>query len=152
MIGAALVIGAAIPAATPSERPGVDSVTVSLSNANAGVRPVALTVKLRTELQCGRLTGPVTIGLPAGAVVPRTIRASTVLFGRREASNVSVAGHAVTVTAPLPAGPICLVLATGTATIALTRAAGIGNPSSPGRYAVTVRYRGEKLVATMRIV
>jgi hypothetical protein len=151
VVGAALVTAAAVPA-TPPERPGADSAAISLSSAKAGDRPVALTIRLHTELRCGRLTGSVKVGLPAGATVPRTIRPSAVLVGTRSAGSVAVSGHTISIAPPLPGGMICNVIAPGIAKIVLTRAAGIGNPSRPGRYTVSIRHRGRTLTATTRIV
>ena len=118
--------------------------SVAVSSSSAGARPVALTVTIGTDLRCGRLNGPsVAVRLPAAARVPRTVPRSAVLVGGAAAGRVSVVGH--TVTAYLPTGrPVCNTIAPGVVHVVITRAANIGNPPAPGRYAVVVTVGGEQ--------
>jgi hypothetical protein len=146
----ALTTGALLPA-TPSKRSNPDSMSVSLSSRRAGARPVAITVRLRTELQCGRLTGSVAVRLPAEARLPRKIRASAVRIDGRPSSRVAIAGHTLSIGAPTVSGVICHVIAPGTTTIVLTRSANVGNPPAAGTYPVVLRHRGGTARASVRI-
>jgi hypothetical protein len=125
-------------AASPSG-PGNATASVAVSSARAGARPVALTVSLRTELQCGRLRGPsVALRLPPQARVPRTIGPSAVLVGGSAAAAVRVTGNTLSINLPRPTGMMCDSITMGVARIVVTRAANVGNPSAPGRYRVSV--------------
>jgi hypothetical protein len=125
----------------PVRTPGPLSVT--LSNARAGARPVAVKLTIRAELQCGRLVGgTVAVRLPAAARLPRSISRTAVLVGGRPSAGVAVAGRTLTISVAQPAGVICTVIAPGRALVTLTRAAGFGNPPHAGRYLFSVERRG----------
>jgi hypothetical protein len=129
-----------------------DSATVALSSSRAGARPVALTVALRTELQCGRLRGrSLSVRLPAQARVPDSIPASTVLVGGVQAARVEVSGHTLAIALRRPKAPICTTIAFGTAKIVVTRAARLGNPKAPGPYALAVYLGRAVTTAKLRI-
>jgi hypothetical protein len=151
----ACLAGAAL--ASPPGRegdPGLvpGSATISLSSERVGARPVAITVTLETELQCGRImSGPVSIRLPLRAQVPSSVASSAVLVGGKPAGDVTVGGHTVTIEIARPKGMICNVIAVGTAKIVITRAANFGNPRLPGRYAVVVRQGDEMVHATLTV-
>jgi|SRR5581483_2742391 len=147
---AAAGVGVSAAAALPP-RPHLDSVVATLSTNRAGARPVELSIRLYTELQCGRLQGPVTIRLPATERVPPALLASSVLVGTRPASRVLVHDRLVTITPPRPVGLICDVLAPGMAKIDLTAAANLGNPLTPGHYRLTVEYGGQLFATTLAI-
>jgi hypothetical protein len=126
--------------------------TVVLSSNAAGASAVSMTISLRTELQCGRLMGgPVVATFPRRVRVPGTIVATAVLVGTRASRSVSVAGHAVSVAMPLPRGVMCDSIAPGVAKITFSRAAGLGNPKSPGVYVLKLRRGSETFAALFRI-
>ena len=130
-----LVTTAAALAADPT-----NASTAALSTSAAGAKPVAITISLRTELQCGRLVGgSLVVTFPRKMRVPASINATSVLVGSRAAKSVTVARRVVTVAVPLPRGMICASIAPGMAKITFLRAAGLGNPKSPGVYTLTVR-------------
>jgi hypothetical protein len=129
-----------------------DTASVSLSSNRAGARPVALTVALRTELQCGRLRArSVSVRLPAPARVPESIPASAVLVGGVQAARVEVSGHTLAIALRRPKAPICTTIAFGTAKIVVTRAARLGNPKAPGTYALAVYLGRAVTTAKLRI-
>ena len=135
----AVVLSLLTPAAALAADP-TNSSTAALSTSAAGAKPVAITIALRTELQCGRLVGgSLVVTFPRKMRVPASISVTSVLVGSRAARSVTVAGRVVTVAVPLPRGVICASIAPGVAKITFLRAAGLGNPKSPGAYSLTVR-------------
>ena len=126
--------------------------SASLSSAHAGARPVALVVSLHTELQCGKLRGRA-LGLtfPAAARLPRTVSASAIAVDGKQPSSVTLAKRTLSITMAPPAGVICNVIAPGTATILVSRAARLGNPAAAGTYPLVVHYGAETLRATLTI-
>jgi len=128
------------------------STPLSLSTATAGAKHVSATIALRTELQCGRLVGgSLAVTFPRQMRVPRSISATSVLVGSRAARSVSVAGRVVTVAVPVPRGVICDSIAPGVAKITFSRAAGLGNPKSPGAYFLRVRRGAATFLSAFRI-
>ena len=127
--------------------------TLALSTNKAGARPVGATITVReAELQCGRLVGgSLVVTFPRKMRVPASISATSVLVGSRAARSVTVAGRVVTVAVPLPRGVICASIAPGVAKITFLRAAGLGNPKSPGAYTLTVRRGAETFDSPFRI-
>jgi hypothetical protein len=146
-LGAALVMGGAA-AASPRDTPGLDTVAATLSNARAGARPVAVTLALRMELQCGRLLGgTLVVRLPAQERVPGRIAPAAVLVSGKPAAAVAVTGHVITVSIPRPPVMMCDVIGPGTVTLVLTRSANLGNPKTAGRYPLVLA-RGAQLFKT----
>jgi hypothetical protein len=126
--------------------------TLAVSPSAAEAKPVAVTSSLRTELQCGRLVGgSLVVTFPRQMRVPRAIGAASVHVGTRAARSVTVAGRVVTVAVPLPRGVICDSIAPGVAKLTFSRAAGIGNPTSPGAYFFMLRRGSETLGSPFRI-
>lgn len=120
--------------------------TATLSSTKAGARPVELTIAVHYEMVCGQ-PGPglAVVTLPAAATVPRSIAHSAALVNGKPSPSVAVSGHAISIAMPLKRpGVTCMVVGPGTLTLRLTRAAGIGNPKSAGRY--TIRVLRNKLV------
>lgn len=119
--------------------------TATLSSTKAGAKPVALTLKLHYEMICGQPgAGDAIVSLPAAADVPRTIDNAAVLVNGKPSPAVAVSGHDVSIAMPPKRpGVTCMVIGPGTLTLTLTRAAGIGNPASAGRY--TIRVHRNKL-------
>jgi hypothetical protein len=129
--------------AVAADNPSVGS--AALSTGKAGARHVALTITLRTDLQCGRLVGtvPLVLTLPPKEHVPKTIAADAVLIGGKAAGRVSVAGHVVTIAPAPPRGMLCDSIRVGTAKIAILPAAGLGNPQATGTYLARITHGGE---------
>jgi hypothetical protein len=147
-IGAALLAltgeaGAAVPAAA----------TARLSTSRPGARPVALVVTFRTELRCGRFAhDALSIRLPARARVPAAVPASAVSVGQRRAARVRVAGDVLTVELAAPKGvATCMVISEGPVTVAVSRAAGLGNPPRAGAYRLTVLDGAQTYVAPLAV-
>jgi len=118
----------------------------------AGARPVTLTLTIEVELQCGRLqNGPILVSLPAAMRIGASLARTAVLLDGKPPAAVSLAGHSIAIGVPPRTGILCDVMSPGKVTIVFTRAAGFGNPSDAGRYAVTVRTGRTTGVANLRI-
>lgn len=131
---------------------GHGSAVVHALPDTAGARPAALTVAVRTELQCGRpRPGTVLVRLPQAMHVPASIPRSAVHVGARTAASVSLAGHVAAIGVPRPAGLLCDSLAPGTLTVSFARAAGLGNPTRAGSYTVGVTVGGIAATAPLII-
>ena len=132
--------------------PPLDSLTATLSSAHAGARPVALTLAIRTELQCGRLNGgALVVRLPVQERMPATVAARAVLVGGKPSGAVAVAGHTLTVSIPRPRGMMCDVIGPGTVTLVLTRSANLGNPKHAGTYPLVVARGAQQFKTTLTI-
>ena len=152
-LGAALVLGggaAAKPRSTPT--PLLDTVSATLSSSHAGARPVALTLAIRMEVQCGRLVGgTLAVRLPAQERLPAKVASGAVLVGGKPSGAVAVAGHTLTVSIPRPRGMMCDVIGPGTVTLVLTRAANLGNPKNAGTYPLVVARGAQQFKTTLTI-
>lgn len=137
-LAALLALSATVLTTPAGALPGpVQSSSMTLSSLATGTRPVALTLTLQYEMQCGYPgPGPVVVTLPRGEAVPVTLAASAVLVDGHHATSVSLSGRAVSVgLAPEPQ-IMCDVIGPGRLVIAFTRSAGLGNPMHKGSYAV----------------
>jgi hypothetical protein len=153
VVGGALAAGAAAFASPQGDDPGVDSASAAVAPSRAGARPVTLTVSIRGELRCGRLSGrTVSLALPAQLRLPSTVAASSVTVGGKPASAVHVVRRTLAIELPVPTGVMCDSIAPGTVKVVVDRTANLGNPTNPGRYPLTVLYRNERLPASLRIV
>jgi hypothetical protein len=142
---------AAITASAWAALPG-QSAAVALSSNLAGARPVALTLALRYEMQCGSPgVGPVTLTLPAKMAVPANIAASAVLVDGKAAPSLTRSGSKILVGLPPQPRIMCDSITLGTLTIVLTKAAGIGNPKSAGTYALEADRVAQTFSAKLRI-
>ena len=104
--GIALSVATAAPrAAVPV--PGGSGATATLSNSSAGAEHVAVTIRFRAELQCGRLNAPVVVvRLPGAMHVPSAIGRARVLVSGKEPTSVTVSGGMITIRpADLSPGP-----------------------------------------------
>jgi hypothetical protein len=140
-------------AAAASALPGLpQSATASLSSARAGARPVALTLELEYDMQCGYPgPGPVVVGLPAAEHVPVALARSQVLVNGHPAASVQVSGHRVDVgLAPAPQ-VMCDVIGPGRLTIVFSSAAGLGNPARAGSYTIDVTRASTALSARLTV-
>lgn len=138
--GIALSVATAAPrAAVPV--PGGTGATATLSSSSAGAQHVAVTIRLRAELQCGRLNASVVVvRLPGAMHVPSTIGRAKVLVSGKEPTAVTVSGGTITIkpARPKPGTAICDVIGPGTVPIAFAAGAGLGNPAAAGSYAFSV--------------
>lgn len=132
-------------AAAPSR--DSDTATVALSSDRAGARPVTMTVKLGTELQCGRLAGrTLEIRLPSQARIPNSVPASAILVGSSHPTRVTVTGKTLSLGIGVPARQvICNVITPGVVKIVVGRGANLGNPARPGTYRL-VFHRGTQVI------
>jgi hypothetical protein len=139
---AAALFAASASAAIPVNPGGPDMLvtTATLSSTKAAAKPVALTLKLHYEMQCGQPgIGKAVVALPEAVTVPARIDESAVLVNGKPAPLVSVSGHDVSIGMPARrSGVTCMIVGPGTLTLTLTRAAGLGNPKSAGTYTVHV--------------
>jgi hypothetical protein len=81
----------------------------------------------------------VIVVLPAAERVPAAIGAADVLVNGGTPKGVVLTGHVVSITLPRTSGFTCDVIGPGTVTVVFTRAANLGNPATPGTYAVSLR-------------
>jgi hypothetical protein len=111
-----------------------------VSDATPGARPVALTIRFRTELQCGRFTPTsITVSLPPAMRVPASVSASAVTVAAKVAASVRTNGTRLLIhLAPPKSGVICDVIAPGVVPVKFSRRAGLGNPLRKGFYAFSV--------------
>jgi hypothetical protein len=122
---------------TPS--PLATSLSVSLSSRSPGARPVAVTLKVHAELQCGRLTaGTLVFRFPAAERLPKTIAAGDATISGHASAKVTVEGRTVSIVQKPRTGVMCDVIAPGVVTVLLSKDAGLGNPASPGLYTVSL--------------
>jgi hypothetical protein len=148
-----ILVALALPAAAAGAAVVAGPASATLSTNRAGARPVALTVSLHTELQCGRIMGigALVLRLPAAMRVPSTIHAAAVLVGGKPVGSVVVAGHSLTIALAPPRGAMCDSIIMGVAKIVVTRAAGLGNPRAPGTYAVKLTHGSQTFSAPLKI-
>src|SRR5579862_1372550 len=120
-----------------AQTPLPHSLSLQLSSARAGARPVAVGFTLTYEMQCGYPgPGPVVLKLPASEHMPATIPAAAVLVDGKKAVSVHVESSSVTVALAPPPQVMCDVIGPGRLTIELTKTAALGNPARPGSYVV----------------
>jgi hypothetical protein len=143
----ALAAATLIPAnASPDPGPrlspilGGHGATAVESDATPGARPIALTIRLHTELQCGRFTPTsITVSLPPSMRVPASVSKDTVKVARKTAASVRTSGTRVLIhIAPPKTSLICDAIGPGVVAIKFTRLAGLGNPPHAGFYAFSV--------------
>jgi hypothetical protein len=140
------------PAPAPAPSPLASSASISVSSSRAGERPVALTLTLRYEMQCGYPgSGSLTVKLPAQEQLPASFSsASALLDGSRVAVAVA-AGKQLRVELPARPHVMCDVIGPGKLTLAFTKAARLGNPAKAGTYSVSAQAGSRSFNATLRI-
>ena len=100
---------------------------------------MALTLALRTELQCGRLVGgALVVRLPAQERMPASVAATAVLVGGKPSGAVTMAGHTLTVVDPTAPRHDVRFDRPGHRHHGSTRSANLGNPKSAGNYPLVV--------------
>jgi hypothetical protein len=130
------------------------SITVSLSPPQAGARPVAVTLRLRYEMQCGWPgRGRLAIRFPSGMRLPDGIPVDSVrVNGTAEPTS---GPHATTreLRVALPARPqiLCDSIGPGTATVTFTRAARLGLPTTAGSYRVRVAHGADRFAGRFSV-
>ena len=131
----------------PVTVPPVGAMVARAVPEQSGARPAALRLSLRTELQCGRLSGgPIIVAFPAAERMPASLQAGDVLVNGK-ALNASLSGHVVSIALPKTTGVTCDVIGPATVSVVFTKAASLGNPLTPGTYHVSLRVRGKTAVA-----
>ena len=134
-----IVAGSAAACVRTSPSPLATSLEVALSSAKAGARPVAVTLKVHAELQCGRLTGGALVfRFPAAERLPARMAGGDVKIAGQPVKAVAVHGRDVTITPRPRTGVMCDVIAPGTVPIVLTKPANVGNPAASGLYTVSL--------------
>ena len=140
-----------VAAAAPTPQPGA-AASVSSSSTRAGASPVALTLQLHYEMQCGSPgRGPLTIRLPAQMSAPPRIAKAAVRLNGKAPASVTVGGSGIVIGIPPRRGVMCDVVEPGTLTVVLESSAGIGNPKSAGAYTFTALEGSQTFRATLRV-
>ena len=133
LVGALALLAASAASAAPD-------VSLSLSDASAGARPVGITIVLHGELRCGRLDArSIKVALPRAMRVPHSIASSATRVGGRPAASVQTAGSTIVLSLWYPKHAMtCNSIRPGIVRLQLGRAAGIGNPLHAGTYRFAV--------------
>jgi hypothetical protein len=122
-------------------------VSIALSSYSAAAKPVAITVKLRDEMQCGWPGPTIAVTFPIAERMPPSVPRQGVLVNGKEPARTTLSGRTVSIGVARPSGVMCDVIGPATATIEFTRTARIGNPKAPGLYLVSVQ-RGKLVLRT----
>jgi hypothetical protein len=150
-----IVVGASTStttAAAPSPSPLASSASVSVSSRRAGERPVALTLTLRYEMQCGYPgSGTLIVKLPAQEQLPASFAAGSALLDGKRAGVTLAAGKELRVALPARPGVMCDVIGPGKLTLVLTKVARLGNPARAGTYSVTASVGSRTFHAALAI-
>ncbi|HLK46433.1 MAG TPA: hypothetical protein VKT18_10605 [Acidimicrobiales bacterium] len=135
-LGAAAATHAAQPV-TPRLPGLVHAAVVVVAPEAASAQPVSLRLTLSYEMQCGYPgRGPVVLRFPGGVRLPARLAATDVLVDGRRARSTTLVGGVLTIGLPPPPQVMCDVIGPGRLTVAITPAAGVGNPVRPGVYAL----------------
>jgi hypothetical protein len=128
------------------------SAAVSLSSYRASARPVAVSVQLHYEMQCGWPgPGTLTIRFPAAMAVPATIPPAAVHVDGKPASSALTQGHSEIVGLPARPQIMCDVIGPGVVQVTFSRTARIGNPKSGGSYVLRATRRADSFAARFTI-
>jgi hypothetical protein len=145
-------LGVAAALAASSSAAGTGSATVDLSSHRAGARPVALTLRLHYQMQCGWPgPGPLTIHFPTQMTVPPAIAPAAILINGNTAGRIGGGGHRIALDLPPRPQILCDAIAPGTLTVRFTGAARLGNPTTPGTYRLHATKAALAFAATLRI-
>ena len=119
---------------------GGHGATAEASDASPGARPVALTIRLHAELQCGRFDATsIAVSLPSSMRVPGSLSRAAITVAGKAVISVEVNGSRIVIhRAATKPGVTCDVIGPGVVTIRFARLAGLGNPPRPGSYSFTV--------------
>ena len=130
------------------------SIAVTLSTAHAGARPVAVTLRLRYEMQCGWPgPGSLVVRFPPGMRLPAGLPAGAVLVNGKgaTAAGPSCASHEITVGLPKRPQIMCDSIGPGTLTVAFTHAARLGNPKAAGSYVLRATHGADRFAGRLAI-
>lgn len=129
------------------------AISVGLSTAHAGARPVVLTLRLRYEMQCGWPgPGSLAIRFPPG-MLPSRLAAGSVLVNGKGSSIATSSGTPRELALALPKRPqiMCDAIGPGTLTVVFTRAARIGNPKTAGSYLLRATHAADGFTGRLSI-
>jgi hypothetical protein len=129
------------------------TLSVTLSTAHAGARPVVVTLRARYEMQCGWPgPGSLTLRFPAG-MLPGRIVPAAVLVNGRPATAVTSSSSRRELAVALPARPqiLCDAIGPGALTVVFTRAARVGNPVAAGSYLLRATHAADRFTGRLAI-
>ena len=129
------------------------ALSVTLSTAHAGARPVVATLRARYEMQCGWPgPGSLVIRLPAG-MLPAHVPAASVLVNGTRATAVSSSDAQRQIAVALPPRPqvMCDSIGPGTLTVVFTRASRMGNPKAAGSYVIRATHAADRFTGRLVI-
>src|SRR5579862_5900977 len=141
-------------AATPvtTVTPLGESATVALSSTRVGKRPVAVTLTLGYEMQCGYPgSGSLIVALPVTEQLPNSFPGASAVLNGRSVRLGFAAGKALRVTLPPRPKIMCDVIGPGSLKLVLTKAAKLGNPRKAGSYVISARVDGHSFRTSVRI-
>jgi len=154
-----IVTGSSVPMTTAADATSTPTpvspetgASLVLSNSRAGVRPVALTLELRYEMQCGNPgTGSLLVDLPSQMQVPSRFPSGSARLDGKSVALTFAARSELRIPLPPRPGILCDLIGPGTLTLVVTKQAGIGNPTAAGTYPVVARPASHTFRTTMRI-
>jgi hypothetical protein len=123
--------------------------SVSLSS-HAAARPVAIEVRTTLSLQCGWPGPEMDVVFPSAERLPNTIPRAAVRVDGRPPAAVTRSGRTVSVLVSRPQ-VLCDAIGPATVRVTFTRAAGLGNPTRAGIYAIAVDHGGQTARGTFGI-
>jgi hypothetical protein len=129
------------------------AISIAVSPAHAGARPVVLTLRLRYEMQCGWPgKGSLEIHFPAG-MLPAKLAAGSVLVNGKGTSVARSRAATDEIALALPPRPqiMCDSIGPGTLTVLFTRAARIGNPKAAGSYLLRATHAADRFTGKLSI-
>jgi hypothetical protein len=129
------------------------TMSVALSSARGGARPIVLTLRVHYEMQCSWPgPGSLQFRFPAG-MLPTRLPAGAVLVNGKAASTATSSASPRDVAVGLPPRPqiMCDVIGPGTVTVVFTRAARIGNPKAPGSYLLRGSHAADRFTGRLAI-
>jgi hypothetical protein len=129
------------------------ALSVTLSTAHAGARPVVATLRARYEMQCGWPgPGSLVIRLPAGMLPAHVPPASVLVNGTRAAAVISSnAQRQIAVALPPRPQLMCDSIGPGTLTVVFTRASRMGNPNAAGSYVIRATHAADRFAGRLVI-
>ena len=148
VFAAALAALACAAAAQAGVAPNTASVSASSYSKGA---PVALTFTLKYKMPCGSPGETMTVLMPSGMKVPRTIAARAVKVNGARASSVATHGSTVSIALAKKQWLTCNVLGMGDLSVVLGPKARLANPTTPGIYSFRLAIGSVKGTPQLRI-
>jgi hypothetical protein len=112
-------------------------IAIALSSHAAAARPVAIELRTTISLQCGWPGPTLDVVFPAAERLPHAIPRSAVLVDGEQPAAVTRSGRRVSLSVTRPQ-VLCDAIGPGAVRVTFTRAAGLGNPTRAGDYAITL--------------